>query len=121
MGPFVRASRPCAARTNGPAHHRHDGLSGEHGTLPWKGPDSSAAVGPLSPNTTGWTLEIVKRSDDQKGFVVLPKRWIVERTFGWFGRYRRLSKDYEEQPPSSEAMIRITMIQVMLKRLDPAA
>jgi len=69
----------------------------------------------------GCVLEIVKRSDDQKGFVVLPKRWIVERTFGWFGRYRRLSKDYEEQPPSSEAMIRITMIQVMLKRLDPAA
>ena len=50
-------------------------------------------------SVTGWTLEIVKRSDDQKGFVVLPKRWIVERTFGWFGRYRRLSKDYEEHPP----------------------
>ncbi len=40
-----------------------------------------------------WVLEIVKRSDDMTGFVVLPKRWIVERTFGWFGRYRRLSKD----------------------------
>ncbi len=72
-------------------------------------------------SVTGWTLEIVKRNDDQTGFVVLPKRWIVERTFGWFGRYRRLSKDYEEQPSSSETMIRITMIQVMLKRLDPAA
>ena len=44
----------------------------------------------------GWVLEIVKRSDDVTGFVVLPKRWIVERTFGWFGWYRRLSKDYEE-------------------------
>ena len=43
----------------------------------------------------GWVLEIVKRSDDVTGFVVLPKRWIVERTFGWFGWYRRLSKDYE--------------------------
>jgi len=53
--------------------------------------------------------------------VVLAKRWIVERTFGWFGRYRRLSKDYEEQPQSSEAMVYITMIQVMLKRLEPAA
>ena len=70
---------------------------------------------------TGWMLEIVKRTDDQTGFVVLPKRWIVERTFGWFGRYRRLSKDYEEHPSSSEAMIRITMIQVMLKRLEHAA
>ncbi len=72
-------------------------------------------------SVTGWTLEIVKRTDDQKGFIVLPKRWIVERTFGWFGRYRRLSKDYEEFPASSEAMIRITMIQVMLKRLEHAA
>lgn len=45
---IVRAAHGRLARTNGPAHHRHDGLSGEHGTLPWKGPDSSAAVGPLS-------------------------------------------------------------------------
>jgi len=72
-------------------------------------------------SVTGWVLEIVKRTDDQKGFVVLPKRWIVERTFGWFGRYRRLSKDDEEFPASSEAMIRITMIQVMLRRLDKVA
>jgi len=43
----------------------------------------------------GWMLEIVKRSDDIKGFKVLPHRWVVERTFGWLGRYRRLSKDYE--------------------------
>jgi putative transposase len=70
---------------------------------------------------TGCVLQIVKRSDDQKGFVVLPKRWIVERTFGWLGRYRRLSKDYEEDPQSSETMIRVAMIQVMLKRLEPAA
>jgi putative transposase len=70
---------------------------------------------------TGWVLEIVKRSEDQKGFSVLPKRWIVERTFGWFGRYRRLSKDYEEEPQSSETMVYIAMIQLMLKRLEPAA
>jgi len=72
-------------------------------------------------SVTDWVLEIVKRTDDQKGFVVLPKRWIVERTFGWFGRYRRLSKDFEEQPASSEALIRIVMIQIMLRRLDKAA
>ena len=70
---------------------------------------------------TDWVLEIVKRTDDQKGFVVVPKRWIVERTFGWFGRYRRLSKDYEEQPSSSEALIRIVMIQIMLRRLEKGA
>ncbi len=67
----------------------------------------------------GCVLEIVKRSDDQTGFVVLPKRWIVERTFGWFGRYRRLSKDYEEIPASSESMIYIAMIHLMLRRLAP--
>lgn len=62
-------------------------------------------------------LEIVKRNDNIKGFVVLPHRWVVERTFGWLGRYRRLSKDYEQLTCSSEAMIYIAMIGLMLKRL----
>lgn len=62
-------------------------------------------------------LEIVKRSDQQKGFVVLPKRWIVERTFGWLTRYRRLSKDYERLPETSETMIYIAMTRLMLNRL----
>lgn len=66
----------------------------------------------------GWTLEIIKRSDDVTGFAVLPKRWIVERTFGWLGRNRRLSKDYEALPETGEAWIRIAMIHLMLKRLD---
>ena len=67
----------------------------------------------------GWVLEIVKRSDDVSGFVVLPKRWIVERTLGWLGRYRRLSKDYEAQTTSSEAMVHLSMINLMLHRLCP--
>ena len=58
-------------------------------------------------------LEIVRRSDRAKGFKVLPKRWIVERTFGWFNRYRRLSKDYEHNPKSSETWIYIAMIHRM--------
>ncbi len=62
-------------------------------------------------------LEIVKRSDAQKGFKVLPHRWIVERTFAWLGRYRRLSKDYEYLPETSEAFIKIAMIDLMLRRL----
>ena len=66
------------------------------------------------------TLEIVKRNDDVKGFVVLPKRWIVERTFGWLGRYRRLAKDYEQRTDNSEAMIRIAMINLMSRRLGSA-
>jgi putative transposase len=68
----------------------------------------------------GWVLEIVKRNDDVTGFVVLPKRWIGERTFGWFGWYRRLSKDYEELTCNSEAMIRLCMIHRMLRHLKPA-
>ena len=67
----------------------------------------------------GWVLQIVKRCDDVKGFVVLPKRWIVERTFGWFGRYRRLSKDYEALTDSSESMIYLAMIHLMIRRLRP--
>jgi putative transposase len=65
----------------------------------------------------GWVLEIVKRSDDVKGFQVLPHRWIVERTFGWLGRNRRLSKDYEGLPESSEAMIYAAVIHLMVKRM----
>ena len=65
----------------------------------------------------GWTLEIVRRCDELAGFHVLPKRWIVERTFGWFNHYRRLSKDYEYDPETSENMIYIAMINLMLKRL----
>ncbi len=67
----------------------------------------------------GWTVAIVKRTAGEKGFAVLPRRWVVERTFGWFGRYRVLSKDYEQLPESSEALVLIVMIQVMLKRLEP--
>lgn len=67
----------------------------------------------------GWTLEIVSRTADQKGFQVQPKRWIVERTLGWLGRSRRLSKDYEALPESSETWIYLAMIHLMLKRLDP--
>lgn len=69
--------------------------------------------------TCGWVLEIVKRNDDVRGFKLLPKRWIVERTFGWFGWYRRLSKDYEQLAVNSEAMILVCMIHRMLRHLKP--
>lgn len=64
-----------------------------------------------------WTLSIVKRSDTAKGFEVLPKRWIVERTFGWLSLYRRHSRDYEELPENSEGMIYISMIRLMTRRV----
>jgi len=62
-------------------------------------------------------LAITKRSAAAKGLVVLPKRWMVERTLGWFNRYRRLSKDDEYLPDTSEAMIHVTMIHVLVRRL----
>jgi putative transposase len=64
-------------------------------------------------------LEIVKRPEGIKGWGHLPKRWIVERTLGWFGRYRRLSKDYEETRASSEDVIYAAMINRMLHCLHP--
>ena len=67
--------------------------------------------------TVGWTSEIVERTDQAKGFEVLPKRWIVERTFGWLNLYRRHSRDYEELTENSEAMIYITMIRIRTRRL----
>jgi putative transposase len=60
-------------------------------------------------------VEVVKRTESE--FKVLPRRWVVERTFGWLGRYRRLSKDYELLPEVSEAMIYAAMVRLMLSRL----
>ncbi len=62
-------------------------------------------------------LEIVRRSDDAKAFQVLPRRWVVERTFGWLHRFRRLSKDFEFRTDSSEAFILIAAARLLLSRL----
>ncbi len=63
---------------------------------------------------------VVSRPEGAEGWVKLPQRWVVERTFAWLYRSRRLSKDYEREPASSEAMIRVSMIHLMLRRLHPA-
>lgn len=68
-------------------------------------------------DTFGFILETVLRSAGVKGFKVLPKRWVVERTFGWFNYWRRLSKDYEVLPETSEAFIYLGMMRLMLRRL----
>ena len=65
----------------------------------------------------GWKLEIQRGPKAAKGFVVRPWLWIVERTFAWLGRYRRLSKDYEYLTQTSETMIYIAMIHLMVRRL----
>lgn len=80
--------------------------------------------------TLGWTVAVVRRPrrgcwvppggelpEVPRGFVVLPRRWVVERTLGWIGRWRRTSKDYEYLPETSECVISLAMIRVMLRRL----
>jgi putative transposase len=71
----------------------------------------------------GWDVVVVKRSDTQprSAFAVQPHRWIVERTFSWLGGWRRLSKDYEYQVESSEALIYAAMSHLMLRRLAKRA
>jgi len=64
-------------------------------------------------------LQPVLRPQEQKGFSVLPRRWVVERTFAWLGLNRRLCKDYERLPESSVAFIHIAMIRLMVRRLAP--
>jgi putative transposase len=64
-----------------------------------------------------WDLEVVERTPGVRGFAVLPKRWIVERTFGWLSRNRRMSKDYERKVQTSETLIGLAMIRLLVARL----
>jgi putative transposase len=86
---------------------RADGAYGRYGLPDW--------VGGLG----HFLLELVKRPLTAVGFVLLPKRWVVERTFAWLGRYRRHSRDYERRTDSSAAMIQLSMIHRMARRLEP--
>jgi len=84
-----------------------DSAYGRNGLVPWV------------KETFGWILQTVLRPVGCKGFVILPKRWIVERTFAWLGKHRRHSKDYERTTQSSEALIHVSMISLMCRRLAP--
>jgi putative transposase len=75
------------------------------------------AVAEAIQNDLQVVLEIVPKPAGQKGFAVVPRRWVVERTFAWLGRYRRLSKDYEYHVETSQAMIYLAMSHLMLRRL----
>ena len=85
-----------------------DGKYNNHGLSAW-----------LAESGVGFRVEVVRRPPGSKGFVKLPRRWVVERTFAWLGRYRRNSRDYEWLPESSESMIRISSIHRMLRLLCP--
>jgi putative transposase len=85
--------------------------------------DSHYTAGYLDEEVFDWSpfrRVVVSRPEGSEGFVKLPQRWVVERTFAWLYRSRRLSKDYEREPASSEAMIQVSMIHLMLRRLRPA-
>ena len=79
----------------------------------YSGPDFAAWV----QEHCSCRVEVVKKDPEQQGFAALPRRWVVERTFAWLGKCRRLSKDYEQKTQHSETWIRLAMIQLMLRRL----
>lgn len=79
----------------------------------YQGQATAKAIGQIGP----WQLSIVQRSDPAKGFVVLPKRWIVERTLAWLSRCRRLVRNYEHRIETAVAFVRLAMIRLMLRRL----
>jgi transposase len=79
----------------------------------YQGTDTACAIR----QAAGAPVEIVKRSDTTKGFAVLPKRWIVERTFGWLNRCRRLAKDVESRIRTHFAFVQIAMIRIMMRRI----
>ena len=81
----------------------------------YQGPRVRAAAAKIG----NWEIEIVKRSDIAKGFAVLPKRWVVERTLAWISRNRRLARDYERYARTAAAFVRLAMIRIMLRRLTP--
>ena len=93
-----------------------DGVALDGGLTPAATPKLTKALARLGT----WTLEIVKRSDTAKGFVLLPRRWVVERTFAWFGRNRRLAKDFEKTIESAEAWLLIASIQLLTRRIARA-
>jgi len=97
-------------------------FAGCQGTLPrlqliWADGGYAGQLITWTDQTCHWKLEIVKRSDKSAGFLVLPRRWVVERTISWVNNHRRLSKDYEYAAETSEAFIHLSMIDIMLRRL----
>ena len=96
------------------ARRRFPGLERAIADGGYQGPATADAVRAAA----GIPLEIVKRSDDTTGFKVLPKRWIVERTFGWLGRCRRLAKDFENLTQTQAGFFILAMIRLMMRRIS---
>jgi transposase len=86
-------------------------------TLVWADGGYTGRLVEWSKTVLALTIHIVKRTDDAAGFKVLPRRWVVERTFGWITKHRRCVRDYETRPDHHEAMVYIAMIAVTSRRL----
>lgn len=86
----------------------------------WADGGYSGELVPWAQRALSWVVEIVKGVAGQPGFAVLPRRWVVERTFAWFSRARRLSRDYEGLPETTEAWFYLANIRLMVRRLEPA-
>lgn len=116
--PIVTAITPANTHDSQPAARLFREAKAVEPTLVEVVADSAYVGLPLqqAANDNGMALRIVRRSEPRNQFVPLPQRWVVERTFAWLGRSRRLSKDYERQPESSRAMLQLASIQLMLRR-----
>jgi putative transposase len=103
------------------AYYVFEDIKDLHPTLAkvWADQGYSGELGADLLEQYGILLEIVEKLPEQQGFVVLPRRWVVERTFAWLGRYRRLSKDYEQRVEYSETWVYIASISRMLRKLHP--
>jgi putative transposase len=88
-----------------------------HLTLIWADQGYRGDIGEWVKDQYGLTLEIVEKEPGQQGFKVLPRRWVVERTFAWLGRQRRLSKDYEYYPECSQAWLYLASLRLLMSRL----
>lgn len=121
-GPRVLAAIPDLPRALPRLHHLWVDTAYQGGFKDWV------------EQTLGWTVAVVRRPrrwywvapgqeppEEPRGFQVLPRRWVVERTFGWLGRWRRTSKDYEYLPATSECVVYAIMVRVMLRRLAECA
>ncbi len=73
----------------------------------------------LAERRAGYRVEVVRRPEGAVGFVLLPKRWVVERTFAWLGRYRQLSKEYDYEPSVSEGWVQVSALHLLLRRYRP--
>ena len=101
------------------AHRLLTGLRGRFSTvsLVWADGGYAGRLVIWARKVLALTVEVVKRTDDVKGFAVLPRRWVVERTFAWISKFRRCVRDYETLPAHHEAMVHISMIMTMSRRL----